>query len=112
MSGRVYLIGAGCGGPELLTLRAAELLRRCDCVVYDDLIDSSILDLAPPEAERIYMGKRSGRHSAAQSVICSVLIEKAREGKCVVRLKGGDPFVFGRGGEELLALHAPACPAA
>lgn len=110
MSGRVYLIGAGCGGPELLTLRAAELLRRCDCVVYDDLIDSSILDLAPPEAERIYMGKRSGRHSAAQSVICSVLIEKAREGKCVVRLKGGDPFVFGRGGEELLALHEAGVP--
>ena len=106
MSGRVYLVGAGCGGPELLTLRAAELLRECGCVVYDDLIDPAILDLAPAEAERIYMGKRSGRHSAAQAEISALLVEKAREHALVVRLKGGDPFVFGRGGEELLALRA------
>ena len=106
MSGRVYLVGAGCGGPELLTLRAAELLRACSCVVYDDLIDPAILDLAPPEAERVYMGKRSGRHSAPQAEINALLIEKARGGDVVVRLKGGDPFVFGRGGEEMLALAA------
>lgn len=106
MSGRVYLVGAGCGGPELLTLRAAELLRECGCVVYDDLIDPAILDLAPADAERIYMGKRSGRHSAAQAEISALLIEKAQEYSLVVRLKGGDPFVFGRGGEELLALRA------
>lgn len=106
MSGRVYLVGAGCGGPELLTLRAAELLRECGCVVYDDLIDPAILDLAGAEAERIYMGKRSGRHSAAQAEISALLIEKAQEYSLVVRLKGGDPFVFGRGGEELLALRA------
>ena len=106
MSGRVYLVGAGCGGPELLTLRAAELLKECGCVVYDDLIDPAILDLAPAEAERIYMGKRSGRHSAAQAEISALLIEKAHEYSLVVRLKGGDPFVFGRGGEELLALRA------
>lgn len=106
MSGRVYLVGAGCGGPELLTLRAAELLRACSCVVYDDLIDPAILDLAPPEAERVYMGKRSGRHSAPQAEINALLIEKARAGDVVVRLKGGDPFVFGRGGEEMLALAA------
>ena len=106
MSGRVYLVGAGCGGPELLTLRAAELLRRCSCVVYDDLIDPAILDLAGAEAERIYMGKRSGRHSAAQAEISALLVEKAQEYSLVVRLKGGDPFVFGRGGEELLALRA------
>lgn len=106
MSGRVYLVGAGCGGPELLTLRAAELLRRCGCVVYDDLIDPAILDLAPAGAERIYMGKRSGRHSAAQAEISALLAEKAQEHSLVVRLKGGDPFVFGRGGEELLALRA------
>ena len=106
MSGRVYLAGAGCGGPEPLTLRAAELLRACSCVVYDDLIDPAILDLAPPEAERVYMGKRSGRHSAPQAEINALLIEKARAGDVVVRLKGGDPFVFGRGGEEMLALAA------
>lgn len=106
MSGRVYLVGAGCGGPELLTLRAAELLKECGCVVYDDLIDPAILDLAPADAERIYMGKRSGRHSAAQAEISALLIEKAQEYSLVVRLKGGDPFVFGRGGEELLALRA------
>ena len=106
MSGRVYLVGAGCGGPELLTLRAAKLLRACSCVVYDDLIDPAILDLAPPEAERVYMGKRSGRHSAPQAEINALLIEKARAGDVVVRLKGGDPFVFGRGGEEMLALAA------
>ena len=106
MSGRVYLVGAGCGGPELLTLRAAELLRRCSCVVYDDLIDPAILDLAGAEAERIYMGKRSGRHNAAQAEISALLVEKAQEYSLVVRLKGGDPFVFGRGGEELLALRA------
>ena len=110
MSGRVYLVGAGCGGPELLTLRAAELLRRCSCVVYDDLIDPAILDLAGAEAERIYMGKRSGRHSAAQAEISALLVEKAQEYSLVVRLKGGDPFVFGRGGEELLALRAAGVP--
>lgn len=113
MSGRVYLVGAGCGGPELLTLRAAELISRCSCLVYDDLIDPAILDLAPPRAERIRMGKRAGRHSAAQEEINALLIEKSREHELVVRLKGGDPFVFGRGGEELQALAAAgvACEA-
>lgn len=92
MSGRVYLVGAGCGGPELLTLRAAELLRACSCVVYDDLIDPAILDLAPPEAERVYMGKRSGRHSAPQAEINALLIEKARAGRCSRAPKGRGPL--------------------
>ncbi len=110
MKGCVYLVGAGCGGPELLTRRGAELLGGCDAVVYDDLIGEGLLALAPPEARRLYMGKRAGRHSAAQEDICAALIALAGEGKRVVRLKGGDPFVFGRGGEELLALKAAGVP--
>ncbi len=103
--GCVYLVGAGCGGPELLTLRGASLLGTCDTVVYDDLIAGGILSLVPDQAEKLYMGKRCGKHSASQEEICSLLIAKARMGKRVVRLKGGDPFVFGRGGEEILALR-------
>lgn len=103
--GCVYLVGAGCGGPELLTLRGASLLGTCDTVIYDDLIAGELLSLAPDQSEKLYMGKRCGKHSASQEEICSVLIAKARMGKRVVRLKGGDPFVFGRGGEEILALR-------
>lgn len=103
-TGRVWLVGAGCGGPELLTLRAMSLLAQCDAVVYDDLIDPAVLTLAPANSQLIYMGKRSGRHSAPQEEICETLIRLALEGKTVVRLKGGDPYVFGRGGEEMLAL--------
>ena len=79
--GCVYLVGAGCGGIELLTLRGLELLRRCDAVVYDDLIDMGLLEAVPAGAERIYMGKRSGRHSAAQAEICAVLFERRRRGR-------------------------------
>lgn len=103
--GRVYLVGAGCGGADLITVRGRALLESCQVVVYDDLIAPELLTCAPAAAERIYMGKRSGRHSAAQDEICRVLVEKARTGKTVVRLKGGDPFVFGRGGEEMTALR-------
>lgn len=109
-SGYVYLIGAGCGPADLITLRGMERLGRCDAVVYDDLIDSRLLDLAPAGAQRIYMGKRQGRHSAPQAEINEKLISLAREGKRVARLKGGDPFVFGRGGEEILALQAAGIP--
>ena len=103
--GRVYLVGAGCGRADLITLRGMRLLESCNAVVYDDLIDLGLLDLAPLDAERRYLGKRCGKHSAPQEDISAALISLAREGKTVVRLKGGDPFVFGRGGEELLALN-------
>ena len=105
MSGRVYLVGAGCGPMDLITLRGLRLLQGCDVVVYDDLIDPGLLSAAPSQAERLYVGKRRGRHSASQEEISKLLVQKAREGKQVVRLKGGDPFVFGRGGEECLALQ-------
>ena len=103
--GRVALVGAGCGKADLITLRGARLLGQCRAVVYDDLIDSALLDLVPGEAQRFYMGKRSGRPGASQEVINRLLVDLARRGGLVVRLKGGDPFVFGRGGEEALALR-------
>jgi len=99
-AGKVYLVGAGPGHPELLTLKAAALLKSCDVVVYDRLIQEEVLALAKPSAERIYMGKPVGRHDSRQEEVHRLLVSKAREGKTVVRLKGGDPFVFGRGGEE------------
>ena len=110
MTGCVYLIGAGCGTMDLMTLRGLERLKHCDAVVYDDLIDQALLQIPPDRAERISMGKRSGRHSAPQGEISQTLIELARNGKRVARLKGGDPFVFGRGGEEILALQAAGIP--
>ena len=110
MKGCVWLIGAGCGAMDLITVRGLNLLRRCDAVVYDDLIDRRLLDEAPAEAERIYMGKRSGKHSAPQNEISHTLVKKALEGKRVARLKGGDPYVFGRGGEETLALLEAGIP--
>ncbi len=96
----MYLVGAGPGPAELLTLKAAELLRNADVIVYDRLIQDGVLALASPCAERIYMGKPVGRHDSRQDEVNEVLVRKAREGKQVVRLKGGDPFVLGRGGEE------------
>lgn len=105
-TGKVYLVGAGCGAADLITVRGLRLLEGCGAVVYDDLLSPELLDAAPESAQRIYVGKRRGRHSMAQEDINALLISKAREGKTVVRLKGGDPFVFGRGGEEALALQA------
>ena len=99
-SGKVYLVGAGPGHPELLTLKAAALLKTGDVIVYDRLIQEEVLTLAKPSAERIYMGKTVGRHESRQDEIHELLLRKAREGKQVIRLKGGDAFVFGRGGEE------------
>ncbi len=110
MNGTVILVGGGPGDPGLLTLRGRDALARADVVVYDALIAPRLLDHAPPEAQRLYVGKRAGRYSLGQDAINALLIEKAREGKAVVRLKGGDPFVFGRGGEEARALAEAGVP--
>lgn len=104
-SGHVALVGAGCGSADLITVRGLRLLRQCTALVYDDLIDASLLDELPAGAETFYMGKRSGHHAAPQEEINAKLIALAQAGHRVVRLKGGDPFVFGRGGEEALALQ-------
>ncbi|MGM9537780.1 MAG: siroheme synthase CysG [Candidatus Onthomonas sp.] len=108
--GSVALVGAGCGKADLITLRGLRLLQQCQAVVYDDLIDPALLDAVPESARKIYMGKRSGAHSAPQEEINRTLIALAREGLQVVRLKGGDPYLFGRGGEEMLALKAAGIP--
>jgi len=100
-SGSVYLIGAGPGDPELMTIRGQRLLQRADVVLYDRLIPTRLLDLVRREAELIYVGKQAKSHVVSQQTIGELLVEHARAGKCVARLKGGDPFVFGRGGEEL-----------
>ncbi|MGH7315984.1 MAG: uroporphyrinogen-III C-methyltransferase [Candidatus Rokuibacteriota bacterium] len=102
--GRVYLVGAGPGDPGLMTVRGLAVLRRAEVVVYDRLVNPVLLDEAPPPALRLFAGKRAGGHCLAQERINGLLIEQARRGQLVVRLKGGDPFVFGRGGEEALAL--------
>jgi uroporphyrin-III C-methyltransferase len=102
--GKVFLVGAGPGDQELLTVKAVEVLRKADVVIYDRLVSKSILELAPKTTKIIYVGKRSGKHELPQEKINELLISAALDDKKVVRLKGGDPFLFGRGGEEAEAL--------
>jgi uroporphyrin-III C-methyltransferase len=104
MSGRVALVGAGPGDPGLMTVRGLALLRRAEVVVHDRLVDPRLLDEAPVDALRIFAGKATGAHVLSQERINALLVAHARRGRRVVRLKGGDPFVFGRGGEEAEAL--------
>ncbi|MEO7599201.1 MAG: uroporphyrinogen-III C-methyltransferase [Opitutus sp.] len=100
----VRLVGAGPGAVDLITVRGAKALREAEVVLYDDLGSAELLQLCGPDCEKLYVGKRAGRHSASQEAICHLLVAKALTGRRVVRLKGGDPMVFGRAGEELSAL--------
>ena len=110
MAGMVYLVGAGPGDYRLISMKAVDCLKMADVVVYDRLADDRILRWAPEDAEYIYVGKASSNHTMKQEDINQLLVDKAQEGKCVVRLKGGDPFVFGRGGEEGLLLRENNLP--
>ncbi len=109
-SGNVYLIGAGPGDPGLLTLKGKEILRKADVIIYDYLANKTFLEYAKPEAERIYVGKKGGDHTMGQGDINRLIVEKSKAGKSVARLKGGDPFIFGRGGEEAQELVAEGVP--
>ena len=110
MAGKVFLVGAGPGDYRLLSMKACDCLRQAEVVVYDRLADSRILQYAPEDAEYIYVGKASSNHTMTQDKICQLLVDLAKKDKVVVRLKGGDPFVFGRGGEEALLLKENNLP--
>jgi len=108
--GTVYLVGAGPGDPDLLTVRAARLLGSAGLIVHDGLVSGDILALAPPQAELVSVAKSRSRHTMPQDAINALLVREARAGRDVVRLKGGDPFIFGRGGEEAEACYAAGVP--
>jgi uroporphyrin-III C-methyltransferase len=110
MAGKAYLVGAGPGRADLITVRGLKLLREAEVVLYDRLIPQELLQEVDPEAERIFVGKGPDRHIMPQAEIISLLVARVAAGKQVVRLKGGDPFVFGRGGEEVLALAEAGLP--
>jgi len=109
-TGTVHLVGAGPGDPDLLTVRAARLIAQAGLIVHDGLVDPAILDLAQPDAELISVAKQRSRHSMKQEAINALLVREALAGRDVVRLKGGDPFIFGRGGEEVEACRAAGVP--
>ena len=109
-TGKVYLVGAGPGDPGLITVKGLESLKKADVIVYDRLLDDRLLDSAAPSAEKIYVGKSAGEHTRPQDEINQLLVAKAKEGKTVARLKGGDPFVLGRGGEEAEVLARNGIP--
>ncbi|PYU98777.1 MAG: uroporphyrinogen-III C-methyltransferase [Acidobacteria bacterium] len=100
MNGKVFIVGAGPGDPRLMTVRGLQCIQAADVLIYDRLVDRSLLDEAPPHAERVYAGKESSHHALPQEEINALMETHARMGRTIVRLKGGDPFVFGRGGEE------------
>lgn len=108
--GKVYLIGAGPGDPDLITVKGAKVLEKADIIVYDRLANPELLSITSEQSEHLYVGKRPDKSSVSQAQINHILITKAREGKIVARLKGGDPFVFGRGGEECEALNSESIP--
>ncbi len=108
--GIVYLVGAGPGDQDLLTVKGRRLLESADCVVYDALVDPRLLELCRAGARCVFVGKRDRHHTRPQTEINALLVDEARAGRAVVRLKGGDPFIFGRGGEEALALRAAGVP--
>jgi uroporphyrinogen III methyltransferase/synthase len=106
---KVYLVGAGPGDPELITVKGRRVIEQATCILYDNLANPALLDLAPPNAERIYVGKKKSAHALSQEEICALLIDRGRT-QTVVRLKGGDPYIFGRGGEEAEALYDAGIP--
>lgn len=108
--GKVFLVGAGPGDPGLITIKGIECLKKAEVIVYDHLLDVALLETAPPDAEKVYVGKIAGKHNKPQNEINQILVDKAKEGKTVIRLKGGDPFVFGRGGEEAEVLAENGIP--
>jgi uroporphyrin-III C-methyltransferase len=110
MRGKVYLVGAGPGDPELITVRGLKVLRQASIVLYDRLVHPQLLQEAPADAKRLYVGKEENLHCVPQGQINHLLVAYAQHGECIVRLKGGDPFVFGRGGEEAEALAAAGVP--